>query len=392
MIQRLLTFVFISLAFLFSTSAASADYQVLFNDNFENSANNWTTEGTASGQLSLWHLSERRSASPSHAWYYGLEDSGNYDTGTRNYGSLISPEISIPEGAQNVVLNFQQFLKTQNDASSSGWLDYDQAKVEVSSDNGQNWNHLAIFRSSLDWTGVYTQIPGYYLSSLIKIRFTFDTVDPFANDYEGWYVDDVVVSADVPVPTPTPTPTPPPPDNPPVGNINGPYTVMEDQLSSFSATGSFDPDGDFINGYLWTFDFANNPNYQTFISIPNINYKYTKGGVYTAKLEVNANGLWSAPVFTTVNVTEVNDAPVANAGPDKQTVRRQQVTFDGTTSSDEEGPLTYRWNFGDGKTAWGAVVNHSYNNAGTYTTTLTVTDTSGAQSFDTAQVAVSKFQ
>jgi PKD repeat protein len=54
------------------------------------------------------------------------------------------------------------------------------------------------------------------------------------------------------------------------------------------------------------------------------------------------------------------------------------VTFDGTTSSDSEGPIsTFGWQFGDGATATGSTTTHTYTVTGTYTAVLTVTDSSG---------------
>jgi hypothetical protein len=54
-------------------------------------------------------------------------------------------------------------------------------------------------------------------------------------------------------------------------------------------------------------------------------------------------------------------------------------TFDGNDSSDSDGTiLSYAWSFGDGSTATGAQVSHTYAAAGTYTVVLTVTDDGGS--------------
>jgi len=54
------------------------------------------------------------------------------------------------------------------------------------------------------------------------------------------------------------------------------------------------------------------------------------------------------------------------------------VGFDGTGSSDADGSIVaWNWNFGDGTSANGELVNHTYNAPGSYTVTLTVADNHG---------------
>jgi PKD repeat protein len=64
------------------------------------------------------------------------------------------------------------------------------------------------------------------------------------------------------------------------------------------------------------------------------------------------------------------------------------VYFDGTGSSDPEGPVTYSWDFGDGSRSAGAVAEHVFPSAGNYTVNLTVTDSNGDTSTVGQTIAV----
>lgn len=63
-------------------------------------------------------------------------------------------------------------------------------------------------------------------------------------------------------------------------------------------------------------------------------------------------------------------------------------SFNGSASTDDKGIAAYSWNFGDSSTGNGATVSHSYAAAGTYSVTLTVTDTIGQTNAKTQSVAV----
>jgi PKD repeat protein len=67
------------------------------------------------------------------------------------------------------------------------------------------------------------------------------------------------------------------------------------------------------------------------------------------------------------------------------------VQFDGTASSDADGWVSsYDWNFGDGTTASGAIVQHTYTQAGSFQAILTVTDNWGAMASSAATIVVSQ--
>ena len=64
------------------------------------------------------------------------------------------------------------------------------------------------------------------------------------------------------------------------------------------------------------------------------------------------------------------------------------VTFDAADSTDTDGTIdSYEWTFGDGSSATGQSVTHTYASAGDYTVSLTVTDDAGGT--DTASKTVS---
>ncbi|WP_373320144.1 ThuA domain-containing protein [Virgisporangium aurantiacum] len=82
------------------------------------------------------------------------------------------------------------------------------------------------------------------------------------------------------------------------------------------------------------------------------------------------------PVVTVGATPQSGDSPLA-------------VQFTGSaTDPDGDTALTYAWTFGDGGTATGANASHTYTVPGTFTATLTVTDSLGAAGTASVQVTV----
>ena len=67
----------------------------------------------------------------------------------------------------------------------------------------------------------------------------------------------------------------------------------------------------------------------------------------------------------------------------------QAVFFDASTTTDPDGVVvSYSWDFGDGQRATGKTVSHAFNQAGTFSVTLTVADGAGRGSSTTKGVTV----
>ena len=154
---------------------------------------------TLQSSENLWHKTSRRSndaghSSP-HSYYFGLEANGNYDTNTRVKGELISPEIDLTavSDVTPITVTWKSFLQTEN---ISG---FDVAKVEtrIKPTGGVwgTWEQKLICANSTTWVTNTSIDVSNARGATLQIRFSFDSVDGWANNYEGWYIDDVVIKS-----------------------------------------------------------------------------------------------------------------------------------------------------------------------------------------------------
>jgi PKD repeat protein len=159
-------------------------------------------------------------------------------------------------------------------------------------------------------------------------------------------------------------------------DVSGGYAPL---TVTFDGSGSSDPDTtDYVS--MYDLDFGDGAKLEGQLTpFTPQQHTYTQPGYYNVLLRAYDNELLKGASDALVQIEVPNQPPVAamTATPSTQGKNRA-VTFDASASSDAEGPLLYAFDFGDGMTQSGtaASVTHAYSQAGVYTATVTVTDSS----------------
>jgi hypothetical protein len=168
---------------------------VLFSEGFENGLANWSATG-------YWHLESDSDPCASqvapfpegnHCAYYGIASTCNYDDfpAPSNSGelTLLAP-IALPAGAAAATLHC--WTRHETEACGDSAL-FDLFNVEISTNGGASWTVVgsrcyAKFGPDDEWSPRGIDL-GAYLGQSLLLRFRFDTVDFFFNDYRGAFVD-----------------------------------------------------------------------------------------------------------------------------------------------------------------------------------------------------------
>jgi hypothetical protein len=166
---------------LSAISASTKQPDVLFYYNMEpGNPTPWTADSE-----SLWHREEKRSNSPVTSWAYNTGPP-NYNYEGHNWGTLTSPLIDL-SGLGSATLKFNYWYETESSAAvwDERWIQigidgYFTDVAQLSGDPMLVWNEYSLDLSA-------------YVGNEVQVRLFFDSVDDILNDYEGWYIDDVVV-------------------------------------------------------------------------------------------------------------------------------------------------------------------------------------------------------
>ncbi|WP_135305364.1 PKD domain-containing protein [Haloarcula amylovorans] len=174
----------------------------------------------------------------------------------------------------------------------------------------------------------------------------------------------------------------------PTADAGADQTVDEGDDVTLDASGSSDTDGDTLS-YSWTetsdagVSLTDADTATPTFTAPSVDSTTT----LTFEVAVADSNGGTDTDTVSVTVEPVNEDPTADiSGPTSAQVG-EELTFD-ATASDDGSIASYEWDFGDGETATGQSVTHTFDATGDYDVELTVTDDEGATATATQTVSV----
>ena len=154
----------------------------------------------------------------------------------------------------------------------------------------------------------------------------------------------------------------------PIADAGSDIKICAGEKVDFDGSKSIDNDGDSLS-YSWDFGDGEKGEGKT------ISHKYTKGGVYQARLTVDDRTKTDCSSASDKILVNVNSSPKAVIASKDTSSVNQIVNFDSSSSTDLDGDkLCYTWDFGDGTSGSGNLVKHNYSKGGLYKVTLVVDD------------------
>lgn len=157
---------------------------------------------------------------------------------------------------------------------------------------------------------------------------------------------------------------------PPTAIFTGPDCACVDQEVTFDASKSSSPTAKTLN-YHWS--FSDGTTAEGVI----VKHTFTSGGRHNVTLTVDDGSCSACCTDVASLCVMVNSSPCAEAGNDVcmtcvPACTPLDVSFRGAGTNPDGGGLTYMWNFGDGTSAEGQNVTHTFPGPGTYKVALIV--------------------
>jgi PKD repeat protein len=156
-------------------------------------------------------------------------------------------------------------------------------------------------------------------------------------------------------------------------------------LSPVTVTAALDPDRD-VSRFSWNFGDGGTATGIT------ASHTYHRSGSFAITLTVTYSTGATATATKLVTITPSDDPEPAFAFSPSAPTPNEKVFFNAAESkvTPPRRIVSYKWTFGDGATATGVTVSHTYTKAATFNVTLTVTDDSGHTASTSQEVTVAE--
>ena len=175
-------------------------------------------------------------------------------------------------------------------------------------------------------------------------------------------------------------------NNPPVADVGGPYTVDEGEALTLHASGSYDPDDDII---LYEWDMDDDGEYDDADGVTTIAF-FDNDGVYIVGLRVTDTHGETDTDTTSITVNDLG--PIATLTGDAVLDEGQTGSYDATGSTSSQDVIVlYEWdmdNDGQYDDAIGITTTVVFDDNGTYTVAVRVTDDDGSMDIATLFITI----